>query len=864
MIENSVASVVDSSRKYAWAVVLFYVLLVVCAGYYVSNHFKMNTDVTSLLDSKVDWRQREMAFSKAFPQRDDLLVMVIDGKDAVSTQIVGEQIGDALRSKPDLFKTVRGLEANAYFEKNGLLFLENDALTIALESIIRVQPMLATLSADPSLRGLFHMLDLSLLGVDAGQADKKDLLPLFKRIDTSLQKSLANVQDGNAWRYLMAPEQPSKFELRRFVLTQPVLDYSALAPGEVATAFIRDFIKTQDLEKKYDLKIRITGPVALSDEEFSSISEGMGWALVASFLLICVLLFMALRSWRLIIPIFIVLISGLIITTAFALLTVGSLNLISVAFAVMFTGIAVDFGIQFGVRYRDERFHMPDLAAAMRRTGWVVAVPLLLAALSTAAGFLSFTPTSYRGVAELGLIAGSGMLIAFSLNITLLPALLHYIRPGAEAEAMGYTWAAPSDAFLERHRREILLAFAVLFISALTSCLFLRFDFDPLNLKNPKTESVSTALELLKDTDTSSYSVDILSKDIASANALAADVSKHPEVLSAVSLSSFVPERQDEKIAIIQDAANLLALSLNPTDIKPEPSLGELRDAAKALSQKLNTHTDLGNEAKSLAVELKQLSELGDAELMTVSQIFKMTVEQSIGGVKARLNQKPVSLSDIPDDLKSEWMTKDGQARIEVKPSGDVRDADTLIRFYDAIKKIAPEATGAPISIQESANTIKRAFVEAAIYSIVIIFFLLWIVLQKLRDTLFVLAPLVLASVLTLGTAALIHLPINFANIIALPLLLGLGVSYSIYFVVYWRQGNDQPLQSSMAKAVLFSAATALVAFGSLSLSNHPGTASMGLLLTLSLFYVLFTTLFFLPVLLGKSSKADRYNAEQK
>ncbi|MBY0428216.1 MAG: MMPL family transporter, partial [Alphaproteobacteria bacterium] len=677
----------------------------------------------------------------------------------------------------------------------------------------------------------------------------------FKRVDNSLQKSLANITDGNAWRFLMAPEQPSKFELRRFVLAQPVLDYSALAPGEAATDFIRNYISTQDLEKKYDLKIRITGPVALSDEEFSSISEGMGWALVASFALICILLFMALRSWRLIVPIFIVLISGLIITTAFALLTVGSLNLISVAFAVMFTGIAVDFGIQFGVRYRDVRFHNPDLAAAMRRTGWVVAVPLLLAALSTAAGFLSFTPTSYRGVAELGLIAGSGMLIAFSLNITLLPALLNFIKPGAEAEAMGYRWAAPSDAFLERHRREILLAFAFLFIGALTSCFFLHFDFDPLNLKNPKTESVSTALDLLKDSDTSSYSVDILSKDLASANVLAAELSKLPEVLSAATLSSFIPEHQDDKILIIQDAANLLSAPLHGSNPKPSPSPNELRKVATILYQKLEGHAELGNEVLNLASRLKQFAQLGDAEIMTISEIFRMTMEQTLQGVKARLNQKPVSMKDIPDDLKSEWMTKDGQARIEVKPSGNVRDEDTLIRFYNVIKKAAPEATGAPISIQESANTIKRAFVEAAIYSVVIIFFLLWGVLQKIRDTLFVLAPLILASVLTLGTAALIHLPINFANIIALPLLLGLGVSYSIYFVVYWRQGNNQPLQSSMAKAVLFSAATALVAFGSLSLSNHPGTASMGLLLTLSLFYVLFTTLFFLPVLLGKASQ---------
>ncbi len=854
MIENSVASVVDVSRKSAWAVVLFYILLVCSAGYHVSNHFKMNTDVTSLLDNKVEWRQREMAFSKAFPQRDDLLAIVIDGKDTVGTQIAGEEIGAALRAKPELFKTVRGLDANAFFEQNGFLYMGEEQLPMVMEQILKAQPLLGSLAADPSLRGLFGMLDLSLMGLDAGQAKKEDILPLIKRMHVSMEKSLADAGDANAWRYLMAPEQGSKYELRRFVLTQPVLDYSALAPGETATNFIRAFIAERQLEEKYGLKIRITGPVALSDEEFSSISEGMGWALLVSFALICLLLFMALRSWRLIVPIFVVLVSGLVITTAFALLTVGSLNLISVAFAVMFTGIAVDFGIQFGVRYRDVRFHTPDLAAAMKRTGWVVAVPLLLAALSTAAGFLSFTPTSYRGVAELGLIAGSGMLIAFSLNITLLPALLHFIKPGAEAEAMGYKWAAPSDAFLERHRREILLAFAVLFVIAATSCLFLRFDFDPLNLKNPKTESVSTALELLKDPDTNSYTVDILSKNLATANELAAKIRNIPEAMAVMTLSSFIPEKQEEKIAIIQDTANLLSIPLNPTEVKPDPDASELKRAAAEFAVKLSAHPDLGMDANVLVEDLKKFSVLDDTKIMSIHAIFKGTMQYMLTDIKSRFMQKPVTIDNMPAVLKDEWIAKDGSARIEVKPNGDVRDEDNLVRFYDAMKKVAPEATGAPISIQESANTIKRAFVEAAVYSIVIIFFLLWIVLQKIRDTLFVLAPLILASVLTLGTASLIHLPINFANIIALPLLLGLGVSYSIYFVVYWRQGNDQPLQSSMAKAVLFSAATALVAFGSLSLSNHPGTASMGLLLTLSLFYVLFTTLFFLPVLLGKAS----------
>lgn len=851
MIEDFIASIVDAARRRAFALLWFVLFLTVTAGLFVVQNFAITTNVTDLLDSKSAWRQNDIAFSKAFPQRDDLLVIVVDGKDSVSTEMAAEQIRQALQAKTDLFHTVKRPDANPYFQKNGLLLLSQDELAAATEQLIRAQPLLATLSTDPTLRGLFGMLSLLLDGVKGGATQAADVQPFFARVHTALAKALAAPENGGAWAYLLASPNPSKYELRRFVLAQPVLDYSALSPGAKASDFIRGFIKEKNLEKTLDVRVRLTGEVALSDEEFASISQGMGVGIAASLLLILLLLFLALRSWRLILPIFIVLITGLVLTTAFALIAVGSLNLISVAFAVMFTGIAVDFGIQFGVRYRDVRVGVPNLNAAMKRAGALVAVPLLLAALSTSAGFFSFTPTSYRGVAELGLIAGMGMLIAFCLNLTLLPALLRLTKPQPENQAIGYTWAAPLDHFLETKRRWVLGGFALLFVVALLACFNLRFDFDPLNLKDAKTESVSTMLELVDDPDSNPYTADVLAPSTEAAEQLAEKLRALPQVNRALTLLSLVPDNQDEKIALIADAENLLHRALNPEGQMPAPQPEEIKQVASMLQEKLKSMPALGGDAKNLNDDLQKIATLNDGQVVALSTAFKETVAQSIAQLKERLNPRKVDFTDIPGDLKSEWVAADGQARVEVAPKGNARDAKTLVAFVNALRKIAPLATGSPITIQESANTIKRAFVEAAIYSVIIIFFLLLLVLRKLIDTMFVLIPLLLASALTLGTASLIHLPINFANIIALPLLLGLGVSYSIYFVVYWRKGSIHPLQSSMAKAVLFSAATALVAFGSLSLSNHPGTASMGLVLTLSLFYVLFTTLFFLPALLS-------------
>lgn len=855
MIERLVAGIVDGSRRFAGIVILLGLLASILAGVYATQHFAINTNVTDLLDASAGWRQREIAFSKAFPQRDDLLVVVIDGANATDTDLAARDLTAALTAKPDLFKTVYRPEANPYFQQHGLLLLGQNELADTMDGILRAQPLLASLGTDPSPRGLFEVLTMMLMGVEYGQAQPEDIAPFLSRVNASLKRALDDPNNPDAWAYLLASEKPSKFELRRFMMVQPVLDYSALSPGAAASSFIRDVVSSQKIAEKYNVTVRLTGSVALSDDEFASVSEGMGVAMFISVVLIYLILFGALRSWRLIIPIFITLFAGLAITMALALLMVKSLNLISVAFIVMFTGIAVDFGIQFGVRYRDARVQINDLAGAMKQAASIIAIPLLLAALSTAAAFFSFIPTSYRGVAELGLIAGSGMLVAFILNITLLPAMLRFTQPGPEHEAPGFRWAAGIDTYLLTHRRTVLTAFTIIFVVCGTLASFLRFDFDPLNLKDKKVESVLTMFDLIKDPDSSPYTIDILTPNLEAAEALAAKIQGLPQVDKVITLRALVPDEQDEKIALITETASLLGPALN-SPVQPTPTLEEAKASATELAEKLKSIKELGPEAEALVQELTRFAALDQQNYATLAASMQKQLGGALDGLRQRLAPKKVTLEDIPADLKAQWVAADGQARIEIMPKGDAHDHNVLIAYVDAVRGIAPEATGAPISIQESAKTIKQAFVEAAIYSAIMIFVLLLVLLRSLTHTLYVLAPLILAFVLTLGTATLVNLPINFANIISLPLLLGLGVSYSIYFVVYWVQGFTNPLQSSMARAVLSSAATTLVAFGSLSVSNHPGTASMGLLLALSLFYVLFTTFLFLPSLLGNLVKS--------
>jgi hypothetical protein len=504
-----------------------------------------------------------------------------------------------------------------------------------------------------------------------------------------------------------------------------------------------------------------------------------------------------------------------------------------------------------------------NLAEALRRTARGIGGPLTVAAATTAVGFLSFVPTAYTGVSDLGLISGAGMVIALILNLTVLPALLVLIRPPGERRAVGFHRLRTIDRYLVNHRRSVSLVSLVVAFACLALVPRLTFDFNPLNLKDPRTESVSTLFDLMKDSDTTPNTIDVLAASSADIPPLAERLEKLPEVSHTVSMMSFVPQDQPEKLAILGDAAALLGPTLSPSSMLPPPDAAAEFDALKRADEALSRAAQQSHQpsVERLSGVLHKAVARGADALPTMRQNL-------VGGLAARLDEmrlalsaEPVTLETLPADLRRDWVAPDGLARIDVYPKGDASNNEVLRRFVAAVRTVAPEATGAPISIQESAATIVGAFRTAGLFALVAIALLLAIVLRRIRDVALVLAPLLLAGLLTVATSVLADLPLNFANIIALPLLLGVGVAFDIYFVMNWRAGRVDPLQSGTARAVLFSALTTATAFGSLALSNHRGTSQMGILLTIALFFTLICTFFVLPSLMGPVRKHRKRRA---
>lgn len=860
MLQAFFTRIVDASRRHALLVVIAATVMTILFGWYAATHLNINTDINQLMSDDLSWRRQEKALEKAFPQKVDNLVIVIDGATPDAAESAAAKMTQRLRAMPQLFTEVERPDAIPFFRKNGLLFLSKTELATTLDELVQAQPMLGMLASDPSLRGLTGMLGLMVQGFQAGQIDYDRLDQSFSKISATIEAALAGQDKPLALQSLADGGKPAPRDLRKFIITKPVLDYSQLESGKAARDTVRRMANELGLSPDHGVQVRMTGSVALSDEEFASVASGTTTATIVSGILVVTLLILALRSLRIVLPILLTLIVGLVATSAFALLAVGSLNMISVAFAVMFIGIAVDFGIQFGIRYRDQHHDEPDHAKAMLNTAAIIAVPLTMAAASTALGFLAFLPTAYRGVSELGLIAGGGMIIAYLLNITLLPALLTFAQPPAEPEAIGYRWAAPVDAFVLKHRRAIIATALIIGIAGLGVMTRLQFDFDPLNLKDPATESVATMFDVMGDPDSGTYAIEALRPTLQDAQILADQAAKLPEVDHAMTLASFVPDDQTAKLAMIADTRMLLDPTLN-LQASPPPSMDEQLAAMEKLATGLHA---LGKDsATRLATALDEVAHRHDEKLMQRLQNNLIAVMQSdMQMIKNLLAAEPVTVDSISDDLRRDWVSVDGRYRVQIHPKGNARDHATLLAFTKAVRALAPDASGTPISIQESGQTVTSAFIAAGIYALLAIAILSFLVLRSLRDVLLMLAPLILAGILTLATIVIIGLPLNFANIIALPLLLSLGVSYAIYFVSFARSGRNNPLQSSMARAVLFSAATVLVAFGALALSSHPGTAGMGELLTVALLYSLLSTFIVLPALLGQYKPYKQFTRE--
>jgi len=825
----------------------------------------------ALFSKGVSYAALRDEFRSAFPALIDPVLVVIDAQTVDQAMEAADALRARLRAQPELFPTVFEPGGGPFFDHQGLLYLEPDELAELVDRLIEVQPYLGTLARDGSLRGLLSLLRQVSEVAARGEIQRFELASVFDQISETIEGVGAGLPHDLSWAELLLGRPATKQDLRRLILVQPKIDYEALEPARDTLEGLRASIVELGLHDRPGVEVRLTGLFPLSTDEAEHVSAQAGVAGAASFLLVTLVTLVGLRSGRLVLALLATLLVGLGWTVGFAAASVGHLNLISVAFAVLFIGLSVDFGIHIVVRYRELLDEGYDRLVALSESGRSVGGSLVLCSTTTAIAFFGFLFTDFVGMAELGWIAGGGMFLSLFANLTLLPALLALGRPHPMHPLPKHF--ASLLALPVRRPGAIALGTLALVVGALALLPEVRFDLSPLRVRDPSTESVQAFNDLLADGMAFPWNVNVLAPDAEAADEIARRLEALPTVSGTLTLGTWIPDHQEEKLELIEEASFLLLPTLEPRERAPDPTLEQQVAAIRKLTVELaalavapvdpELSRAAGRLQRALASFAPELTDPRHAD-NTVKRLERSLLGSLPGQLRvlrASLRAKPMTAADLPEDLLRETIAADGRVRVEVFPEEDLNDNDALERYVTSVVAIAPDAFGEGIVIYETGRIVVRSFQEALAFATVSITLLLLVLWRSPVDAGLALLPIALAALFTAASSVVFGIPFNFANVIVIPLLLGMGVDSGIHLVHRVRyaplpEGNL--LRTSTARAVVLSALTTLASFGTLGFTSHLGMASLGQLLSLGLALILFCNLLVLPVVVAMMARRKR------
>lgn len=852
---------VNVTQNHPVLVVAAYILITFLVLYFIVSNFEINTDMTDMISEELDFRRLDKEFSEAFSQLSRNIVVVIESTTPEQTLKVQTMLANTLKKRTDIFETVYVPGGGEFFEKNGLLFLKTAKLEDLSDSLANAQAFLALLARDLSLTGVFSSLEEIIDNLLDKPEDLKSNKPKFIYAIKDIEKSLKSIMEGGgykmSWQEMV---RGNKDGIRRFVIARPIMDYNKLYPAKNAIKAIKAFSNTPGIKDEEGLSIRMTGGVVLDHDNLVSVQKGIGFSTALSLFLVAVILSIGLRSARLVFASLVTLVVGLIWTMGFAFLAIGSLNMISVAFAVLFIGLGIDYCIQFTLKYRElveEGYPHTD---AMKYTMKEVGNAFILCTLTTAIGFYAFVPTAYTGASELGLISGTGMFINFITNLTLLPAILALFPLKAEK-----TKSLPLNEKLVDLPLKYSRTIVAVSVSLALLCLFfvprVVFDYNPMNLADSEAESVITAKELFQGQRTSPWTISIIADDYKEAKELTKKLKKLSVVKDVITFTDFVPSNQNEKLDIISDMALFVpevgaynreqAIDYDKTlkaidDLRTRLLTAAQKTTDDLISPLSSLYRTLSNFKNFLALQTEGLTHLKRLEVSIVENLSIV-----LNTLASSVEAAPVDSAKLPDELKNRYIASDGRYRVQVFPHKNISEINALKEFVSAVRTVTTEAIDAPVTILESGAAIVQAFRGALIIAVIVITVLLILLLRDTVDVVLILIPLFIAMMWTGTATVLLGISFNFANIIVIPLLLGIGVDYGVHLIHRYRSEPDEAmLRTCTARAVLFSAMTTIVSFGSLSFSTHKGTASMGILLTICNTFIIICTLIILPAFL--------------
>ena len=875
-VERWVDAVQGRASLVSW---LSVALTVVCLVY-AALTLGINSDNVRMLADSLPSKIAYTEFSKHFPNLDDALLIVVDGESTERTREAAEALTEALAAHDETFTNVYVPGGGSFFERNGLLYREIDELDEFADQMATLQPVLAQLESDPSIQSLASIIRLGLAAVRSEGGAEDEWQAILDRVGDATVTIFDEYPVAVSWEEVLIRGSSIEVLKRRVIVAHPILDFDNILAAGRSLQVIRDAAQELGLTPERGVTIRITGNPALNYEEMIGLAWDIGGAGVFCFLLVCAVLLRALRSFRVMLASVATLLMGLVWTGAFAAAAVGELNILSLTFAVLFIGLGIDFAIHFGMRYvhllGEGRPHETAITKAAAQVG----SSLVICTITTAIGFYVFLPSDYRGVAELGLIAGTGMFLIVALTLTTLPALLsswlrldpsrplpkdvHFDSPWLRRLAGRGNWV-----------RAAALAAAVV-AGVLLYSPGARFDSNVIAMRNPATESVQAMNDLMDMAATSPWYANSLTEDLAAAEALAVRLREVPAVERAITLSDYVPVDQQDKLELLEDVSFLLQAP--PTSLREErsgPSVEEqiaaLRDLTEFLSEDWvdKASSPLGASMRLLRQRVNDFLARIDSEedpttaLANLEQVLLSRLPAQVQRLRDAVEPEEIRIDSLPKELSERMLSESGHARVQIFPRDNLQDSDAMDHFIKSIREIDPMVSGISVNLFDFGYATVSSFQQALVLALILISLLLYFLWRKVLDVLLVLAPLLLGAALTVATMVALDVPFNFANVIVLPLLFGIGVDSGVHLVhrSKMRMSDDELLLgTTTARAVFYSAITTVVSFGTLAFSSHRGVASLGVLLTIGMVLTVVCNLIVLPALIeirDRDPKAD-------
>ena len=841
-------------------------------GVYTFLNLGVNSNNLELISPELPSRVHHATFSKHFPNLENALLVVIDGKTPELARDGAERLEAGLLAQPDRFEDVYLPGGGSFFEQNGLLYRSVDELDDFADRIAAIQPIIAELEREASIANLTRLVETGLDSVRAGTGNSDDWPDVLERVGDATVGVYAEFPVAISWEEVLLRGSAIDMTTRRVVVVHPVLEFGSVFAAGDALKAIREVATLEGLTEEHGIDVRVTGNPALNYEEMSGILWDIFVAGIFCFAIVVVILWFALRSWHIVVAAVATLVVGLVWTAGFATVSIGYLNLVSLAAAILFIGLGVDFAIHLGTRYadflRDGLSPLDAMIAACEDVGG----SLVLCTFSTAIGFLVFVPTDYRGVAQLGLISGVGMVLIVSLTFTLFPALLFswlrfdvkkHLRHSVTFRYRWWTW-------FESHPRGVRTTAALLGIAAIVLIPRAHFDPNVVDMRDPSTESVQAFNDLLEAAGSASpWYVDSLTPSLEAANTLAEELETLDAVSHTITLASYIPEDQEDKLYVLEDIRFLLEPPPRSIASLPAPGIDEQVAALRKLHTFLGSDwvagdkTSLGASMRKLHSRLTTFIERLDADadpeeaLDRLDTILLAGLPDQLTRLRTALDPSEIALASLPPELTRRMLSQDGTARVQIFPAENLEAESEMRRFTDAVLSIDPAASGIAVNLIALEDATKRSFQQALLSALALISVLLWMLWRRLSDMLLVLAPLFLSTAVTVALMGVFDIAFNFVNVIVIPLMFGVGVDSGIHLVHRSHSkaaASSGLLGTTTARAVYYSAMTTTVSFGSLALSSHLGMASLGILLTIGMLLTVACNLIVLPALIALRS----------